>query len=242
MFSNHLSKNIALFFAVALHLCAILILFKLHRHDVNRGRSNETQNYLIVSTPNNPETKPSSQSHSSTRSTPSTITHRTKPTLLEPEQTQSPHVEDENINDNVNINESISSQTHQPHENPHLSTSQPTSQPSATEKISKKMLATSDISPQAPNYQRATPLITNPQPIYPASAKRRQQQGTVTVTVTVNKQGYVSQLNVSHSSGFSVLDQSVLQTVARWQFKAALQNGLPADDLITLSFDFYLNP
>ena len=92
------------------------------------------------------------------------------------------------------------------------------------------------------DIHRAIPLESNIQPAYPESAKRRKNQGTVTVSVAVNTKGELSQLQILKSSGISALDQSVLKTVIHWRFKAAQHNGLAIEDLITLSFDFYLNP
>jgi protein TonB len=172
----------------------------------------------------------------------SSTNHRTEPSSIEPVLKQNTQANlNKNLSNNVNVNEPISSHSQPPHKNVSRSTVLSPISPT-TEKTPKETITTSGTSEQNPSFQRATPLITNPQPIYPESAKRRQQQGAVTVTVAINKQGEVSQLSVFHSSGFKVLDQNILQTVARWRFKAALQNGLPADDLITLSFDFYINP
>ena len=50
---------------------------------------------------------------------------------------------------------------------------------------------------------------------YPNGAESRREQGVVTLTFSVNRQGQVTARSIAHSSGFSDLDQEVLAMVQR---------------------------
>jgi protein TonB len=67
--------------------------------------------------------------------------------------------------------------------------------------------------------QEAKPLYqTNPAPIYPRMARRRGYQGNVVLKVLVSRNGSVSDLKVSTSSGYPVLDQAAIDSVKKWTF------------------------
>jgi protein TonB len=68
---------------------------------------------------------------------------------------------------------------------------------------------------------------SNPQPIYPAEARRLRQQGQVLLTVEVSAQGRALSVALKQSSGFPSLDQSAIQTVGRWSFEPARIGGMP---------------
>ena len=55
-------------------------------------------------------------------------------------------------------------------------------------------------------------------PRYPASARRRGQEGTVLLAVTVAADGSVSEVLVARSSGHAVLDDEAVRTVRQWRF------------------------
>jgi protein TonB len=67
--------------------------------------------------------------------------------------------------------------------------------------------------------------IRNPAPPYPAVARAQGQEGTVILRAEFLPKGRGGQLQVQRSSGFSVLDDAALQSVARWQFKPAHRGG-----------------
>jgi protein TonB len=67
----------------------------------------------------------------------------------------------------------------------------------------------------APDYRK------NPEPDYPPLARRRHQQGLVTLAVKVNTQGRVAEVKVKTSSGFPILDEAALQAVRAWEFQPA---------------------
>jgi protein TonB len=76
-----------------------------------------------------------------------------------------------------------------------------------------------DTSGSPPALVKAIPLYqSNPTPVYPPLARRRGQQGTVMLKVTVSSKGRVKQVLLYASSGFDLLDKSALVTVKNWQF------------------------
>jgi protein TonB len=81
----------------------------------------------------------------------------------------------------------------------------------------------------------------NPPPTYPAAARRRQQQGTVTVRVLVGADGSVERAEVAESSGFDALDDAALETVrSRWRFVPARRDGLAVESWVLVPIRFAL--
>jgi len=78
----------------------------------------------------------------------------------------------------------------------------------------------------APVTVTAIPLYNkNPKPKYPALARRRNWQGTVTLSVTVSEQGSVDRITLHRSSGHALLDKTALKTVKTWHFLPGRENG-----------------
>jgi protein TonB len=63
-----------------------------------------------------------------------------------------------------------------------------------------------------------TGLVFNPKPLYPPEALAARQSGRVWLRVTVEPDGKVRQVSVEISTGFTLLDQSAVDTVRTWQF------------------------
>ena len=81
----------------------------------------------------------------------------------------------------------------------------------------------------------------NPPPYYPASARRRAQQGTVTVKVLVGADGSVERAEISDSSGFDSLDDAALVTVrSRWRFVPARHGGIAVESWVLVPIRFAL--
>jgi protein TonB len=81
----------------------------------------------------------------------------------------------------------------------------------------------------------------NPPPIYPAVARRREQQGTVTVRVLVGADGSVERAEIADSSGFDALDDAALETVrSRWRFVPARHDGLAVESWVLVPIRFAL--
>ena len=59
--------------------------------------------------------------------------------------------------------------------------------------------------------------LKKPAPTYPMTSRKRGQEGTVTVLITI-RSGRVTEASVEQSSGFSRLDNAAIQAVRRWTF------------------------
>ncbi len=81
----------------------------------------------------------------------------------------------------------------------------------------------------------------NPPPAYPTLARRREQQGTVTVRVLVGADGSVERAEVADSSGFDALDAAALETVrSRWRFVPARRAGVAVESWVLVPIRFAL--
>jgi periplasmic protein TonB len=63
-----------------------------------------------------------------------------------------------------------------------------------------------------PNY------LKNPEPTYPAAARRRHQEGLVLISVHVTAQGRAEKVEIKQSSGYPLLDEAALNAVRNWEF------------------------
>jgi len=92
-----------------------------------------------------------------------------------------------------------------------------------------------------PNSIAHADYASNPRPAYPAIARRRGQQGTVTVRVLVGADGSVERAEVADSSGFDALDDAALETVrSRWRFVPARHDGLAVESWVLVPIRFAL--
>ncbi len=82
---------------------------------------------------------------------------------------------------------------------------------------------------------------SNPPPYYPAIARRRAQQGTVTVRVLVGADGSVERAEIADSSGFDSLDDAALETVrSRWRFVPARHGAVAVESWVLVPIRFAL--
>ena len=72
----------------------------------------------------------------------------------------------------------------------------------------------------------------NREPVYPADAARRAEQGAVILLVHVSPQGLASSVDVMESSGHASLDGAARDAVSAWHFLPAVKDGQP------IPFDF----
>lgn len=63
--------------------------------------------------------------------------------------------------------------------------------------------------------------LSNPKPPYPAASRRLGETGTVHLRVHVSASGEAIKVLLKKSSGYERLDNSALETVARWRFVPA---------------------
>ena len=87
----------------------------------------------------------------------------------------------------------------------------------------------------APNYRK------NPEPLYPAAARRRREQGLVLLTVKVTAQGRAANVELKQTSGFPTLDDAALRAVREWEFEPARLGGLPVDSQIEVPVRYQLS-
>lgn len=72
-----------------------------------------------------------------------------------------------------------------------------------------------------------TRVLSAPPPRYPVQSRRRREQGTVELLLTLGPDGLVETISVSRSSGFERLDDAALSAVRRWRWEPAVQAGAP---------------
>lgn len=75
-------------------------------------------------------------------------------------------------------------------------------------------------------------------PVYPAQAKRRQQQGTVWLEVRLNAQGRQLAVQVLRTSGVPSLDKAALAAVRKWQFLPEQHNGVGVPSRVHIPIEF----
>jgi len=86
---------------------------------------------------------------------------------------------------------------------------------------------------------QATPLSSQ-KPKYPKPAIIRNQEGKVIVKLLIDKTGKAQTAELIKSSGYRLLDKSVLRFVKREKFVPANQNGIAVDSTQEFSFRFVL--
>jgi protein TonB len=87
-----------------------------------------------------------------------------------------------------------------------------------------------------PRYKR------NPEPDYPALARRRRQQGIVLLAVQVDAAGRPEQVEVQVSSGFASLDDAAVAAVKDWEFEPGRLDGQPVASRVEVPIQFQLGP
>lgn len=86
----------------------------------------------------------------------------------------------------------------------------------------------------------AKPISTR-KPKYPRRAIVRNQQGSVSVELVISEEGLVERAKLLKSSGYELLDRSVMRFVDKERFFAALEEGHPIASTQLFTFRFVLN-
>ncbi len=89
-----------------------------------------------------------------------------------------------------------------------------------------------------PDHKAA--YLNNPRPPYPRNAHRFGIEGTVVLQADVGEDGVPLQVRVFQSSGNGLLDESALQTVAKWRFTPARKDGVMVRALVKIPITFSL--
>lgn len=82
--------------------------------------------------------------------------------------------------------------------------------------------------------------VTIVPPKYPLESRRKREQGTVVLAVTLAPDGAVDQVSVAKSSGFERLDKAALDAVRRWRWSPTLRGGEPVVVRGTVDIPFVL--
>ena len=91
----------------------------------------------------------------------------------------------------------------------------------------------------APSFSAA--YLKNPPPRYPISARRRGEQGTVTLRVFVTREGIPARVALETTSGAAALDEAALDAVKSWRFVPARQGGQAVDAWVLVPIVFRLD-
>jgi protein TonB len=88
----------------------------------------------------------------------------------------------------------------------------------------------------------ATPRYrSNPSPDYPIVSKRRHEEGSVQVNVTVSSDGRPLHVSLLKSSGYSLLDQAAIEAVRTWVFEPARASGIAVTSEVVVPVRFSLS-
>ena len=103
----------------------------------------------------------------------------------------------------------------------------------------------SEASPQRHSAEITPPTanaayLRNPAPRYPLMARRRGEQGTVTLRVLVTRDGFPARVSVERTSGSGQLDSAALETVKTWRFVPARQGREPVEAWVLVPVVFRL--
>lgn len=81
---------------------------------------------------------------------------------------------------------------------------------------------------------------TNRKPPYPRLSRINEEEGIVVLRVLVKEDGTAGPVEIKHSSGYPLLDESARSTVQAWRFKPATVDGKPVSEWYQLSIPFTL--
>jgi len=93
--------------------------------------------------------------------------------------------------------------------------------------------------PATPPHLNAAHL-QNPPPRYPLVARRRGEEGTVTLRVHVQRDGVPASVGLEKSSGSNALDNAALEAVRAWRFAPARQGEEAVDAWVLVPIVFRL--
>lgn len=82
--------------------------------------------------------------------------------------------------------------------------------------------------------------LANPTPAYPMASRRLGEEGTVHLRVHVGPAGNAMSVQLKSSCGYPRLDQSALETVARWRFVPARRGATPVASWVVVPIIFSL--
>jgi protein TonB len=81
----------------------------------------------------------------------------------------------------------------------------------------------------------------NPKPDYPRLARNRGWEGQVLLKVQVSAEGLSDNVDIHHSSGYDILDESAVIAVKKWKFIPAMRGSTPVASSVIVPIIFTLN-
>ena len=113
--------------------------------------------------------------------------------------------------------------------------------PRAAPSVGRTDAGTREPAPAAvtpPTFDAA--YLRNPKPVYPMSARRRGEEGTVILNVLVTREGVPAMVTVQTTSGSSTLDRVAVEAVKGWRFVPARRGteAVEASVLVPIVFKF----
>ena len=87
----------------------------------------------------------------------------------------------------------------------------------------------------------AQPSLDRPiKPVYPISARRRGEEGTVVLDVDVTAAGRAASVRIVSSSGFPDIDRAAQRAATQARFKPGRRDGHPVESSARLTLIFRL--
>jgi TonB family protein len=81
--------------------------------------------------------------------------------------------------------------------------------------------------------------VTKPEPQYSEEARRAKLQGTVLLSMVINKQGKAEKIQIERKLG-SGLDEKAVEAVQKWTFKPGTKDGKPVPVRANIEINFRL--
>ncbi len=78
-----------------------------------------------------------------------------------------------------------------------------------------------------PGGDLSAQMVSGKPPRYPIESRRKREQGTVVLALTLGLDGAVESLTIARSSGFSRLDDAARDAVRKWRWRPMIQQGQP---------------
>ncbi len=97
---------------------------------------------------------------------------------------------------------------------------------------------TSILPDREPDYRAS--YLNNPQPSYPAVARRMAWQGRVLLNVEVLADGSAGEVAVQQGSGRAILDDAAMRAVQSWRFMPARRGGIAVTQKFLVPVKFSL--
>jgi TonB family protein len=82
-------------------------------------------------------------------------------------------------------------------------------------------------------------VVYAPSPDYSDKGRKAKVEGTVTLRITVSKDGEPQDITVEKKLGYG-LDEEAVKAVKKWKFQAASRDGVPLDQRIVVQVNFRL--